>query len=263
MRPDLILYVATLLLLAMTGALAAETSPGNYLGGNTSYLTAAEQAISTSPAESDYLLYNESFAGYSLLYPNGAEVMVTGDPNKSRVTSFLTPSNVTILKVTTVPSNLSLDAVASLTVNKIGQLPNFTLVDVKDTTLGTVPAKRIEYTWTDRTGSLSRTIEVFAPSGGRIYAISVQFPDTLFSSLAPVTEKMISSFQFVPVTISKGWTWNPWFGWYWYPDAADLGRWNWDQYYLGDDYFSSTDYWGTGMDWLDVSNARWDWYMNE
>lgn len=260
MKAHIVVCSMLMVLLFTPVLLAEDISPVDYLGGNTSDISAASNAISPSSEDSDYLLYNETFAEFSLLYPKGSAVLVSGDANKTE-SSFLTPANITILKVTTVPSDVSLDAIVQMNSEKISQLPNFTLITNDNVTLGSTPAKKVEYTWTDKTGSLSRTTQIFSPHNGRIYVITVQFPDTEYELSSPVLEKMIQSFQFIPhPNKPRSWSYSP-YGWIWYPDVADLARWNWD-YYSGNNYFSSTDYWGTGMDWLDVSNARWDWYMN-
>lgn len=241
-------------------SLAEGVSPVTYLGGNTTDVTAASNAISESATDDEYLRFNETVAEFSILYPKEAVVAATGDENTTD-TAFLTPSNMTILKVTTVQGNVSLDALISRVEEKISLLPNFTLVSKKDSTIDNIQAKEIEFTWTDKTGSLSRTIQIFALNEERVYVITAQFPDTVYEQKSRVIDTMIRSFMFIPDSHKpRGWNLGP-YGWIWYPDAADLARWNWDLY-SGNNYFSSTDYWGTGMDWLDVSNARWDWYMN-
>jgi len=260
MRTSISVFIMVMILIFSTPSLAQSKNPDAYLGGTTTDISAAANAISESSTENEYLLFNETIAEFSLLYPKGALVAASGDMNMTD-TAFLTPYNMTILKVTTIPKNLSLDELISREDEKISELPDFTMISTKNRTVDTIPVKEIEFKWRDKTGSLSRTTQIFASYEGRVYVITVQLPDTTYEQLSPVINKMIGSFRFIPVSHKPRSWYLGRYGWIWYPDAADLARYNWDLY-SGNNYFSSTDYWGTGMDWLDVSNARWDWYMN-
>lgn len=268
---DTIRLITILLLIAMmvpvlcTGDTSKIVTGPDNIGGTTTLEPASENAISVSEEEPDYLVYNETFVGYSILFPNEAQVVVAGDINTTRDTMFQTQSNVTIMKVTVVPTDLTLEEIINVTKNEIQNLPDFALVSSDETSLGGETAASLDYTWTDKTGSTSETSLIITVKNGRAYIIASQFPQADSALMAPVIDTMVSSFRFIPITVEKGWYYDYWSGWYWWPDTADWGVWNWDNYMQGtnDDWFSSSDYWGSGMDWIDVSNARWDWYMND
>lgn len=249
-----------IILVLLSPSIADERVQDLYLGGNTTDVSAAANAISETSEDTDYLQFRDKVGKFTIIYPKGSVVAASGDEN-STDTSFLTPSNVTLLKVNTAPTTQSVDTIINQVEKKITQIPDFHMIDNTNITIAQNPARQIEYTWTDKTGSLSRTKQVFTIYDDRLIVITAQFPDTLFQEFAPILEKMIESITLIPVSHKpQGWYFTQ-YGWIWYPDAADLARWNWD-HYSGNNYFSSTDYWGTGMDWIDVSNARWDWYMN-
>jgi len=258
----LCVIVTILVILQVSGVygLAAERNQETYLGGNTTDISAAANAISESLIDKDYLQYRDKVGKFSIIYPKGAVVTASGDEKRTE-TDFSTPTNVTILKVSTALENRTLDKIMSQVENKISHLPNVTVIDATNSTINASPVRQIKFTWTDKTGLLFRTKQLFTLYNDRLLVITVQLPDKLFAENYQIMDKMLQSFTFIPVSNKpQGWYLTQ-YGWIWYPDAADLARWNWD-HYSGNNYFSSTDYWGTGMDWLDVSNARWDWYMN-
>jgi len=265
-RLSMILLMIALMVPVICAEDTSKIVPGpEDIGGTTTLESGIADAISVSEEEPDYLVYNETFAGYSILFPNEAHVVVAGDINTTRDTMFQTQSNVTILKVTVVPTDLTQEEIVNLTMNKIENIPDFALVSSGETSLGGETAASLDYTWTDKTGSTSETSLIITVRDGRAYIIASQFPQVDFVSMAPVIDTMVSSFNFIPITVEKGYYYDPWYGWFWWPDTADWGVWNWDNYMQGtsDNWFSSSDYWGSGMDWIDVSNARWDWYMND
>ncbi len=244
---------------------AEEPLPLEGIGGMISSHEVAPDAIAGSDSEPDFLMYNETFAGYSILFPNKAIVKVSGDVNTTKETAFQTQSNVTILKVTVVPTDLTRQEIVNATLEKVETLPDYNLITSGEMMLDEETGSVLDYTWTDKTGGTSETKLVIMTKEGRAFIIANQFPASDFTTMAPVTDEMIESFRFIPVTVEKGYYYDPWYGWFWWPDTADWGVWNWDNYMQGtnDNWFSSSDYWGSGMDWIDVSNARWDWYMND
>jgi hypothetical protein len=120
--------------------------------------------ISTAD-EISYLTYNDTTAGFSFDYPEGASLVYAADAD-TRELAVQTPQNITMITIVVRKTDQQLEDLTSDLVSSVSLLPEGTVVSSGAEVLGDADAFFIDYQWV-RNDTPIRTYTITTVKDGR------------------------------------------------------------------------------------------------
>jgi eukaryotic-like serine/threonine-protein kinase len=164
--------------------------------------TALAQSNSTNPAETKFLIYENSTFGIKMQYPSSWTKQTAGQGvnfvllanGKNNLEQFLAKLNVT--GIIGFPPNVPLKAMADRVVDGYRHfLGNFQIESYTNTTLGGNNAIKIVYSYTNTKNNSFNATDIATIKNDRLYVIQYYAESSKYQSYLPTLQKMIDSFQ--------------------------------------------------------------------
>jgi len=145
--------------------------------------------------EIPYLTYNDTTAGFSFTYPEGASLVYAADAD-TREISVLPPANVTMITIVTRKTKQSLENLTSDLVSSVNLLPNGSVISSGPGVLGDADAFFIDYEWV-RNDTPVRTYTITTVKDGRSFSAIYENRAEQYEEEKAVIDPMIQSFTFI------------------------------------------------------------------
>ena len=185
--------------------------------------------ISTAD-EISYLTYNDTTAGFSFNYPEGASLVYAADAD-TRELAVQTPQNITMITIVVRKTDQQLEDLTSDLVSSVSLLPEGTVVSSGAEVLGDADAFFIDYQWV-RNDTPVRTYTITTVKDGRSFSMMYDNRADQFDAEKTLINPMLESFRFIE------------------RDAEE-------KYYPGYTYYPGTVYDVFGMPMYDDSEYAW------
>jgi serine/threonine-protein kinase len=191
----------TLIVAAITIAITVAASMTGILTITLTQIALA-QDNSTSPAETNFLTYENSTFGIKIQYPSSwakqtadqGVTFVLPANGKNNLEQFLAKLNVT--GIVGFPPNVPLKAMADRVVDGYRHfLSNFQIESYANTTLGGNNAIKILYSYRNSKNNSFNATDIATIKNDRLYVIQYYAESSKYQSYLPTLQKMIDSFQ--------------------------------------------------------------------
>jgi hypothetical protein len=120
--------------------------------------------------EVSYLTYNDTTAGFSFAYPEGASLVYAADAD-TRELAVQTPNNVTMITIVVRTTDQQLEDLTSDLVSSVSLLPEGTVVSSGAGVLGDNDAFFLDYQWV-RNDTPVRTYTITTVKDGRSFSVN-------------------------------------------------------------------------------------------
>ena len=137
-------------------------------------------------------------AGYSIEYPAGTAVWQSEEKNVYRDLLITSPANITMLKITFLPGNQTIDDIRIKIESNLKKIPDYSLSDTKKRTVSDMPAVRYNYTWTAESGEPSRSFLILATDKPGAYIVRHDNSQEHYMTDNALIEKIVHSIKRIP-----------------------------------------------------------------
>ncbi|HOW04836.1 hypothetical protein [Methanospirillum hungatei] len=145
--------------------------------------------------EVSYLTYNDTTAGFSFAYPEGASLVYAADAD-TRELAVQTPNNVTMITIVVRTTDQQLEDLTSDLVSSVSLLPEGTVVSSGAGVLGDNDAFFLDYQWV-RNDTPVRTYTITTVKDGRSFSVNYDNRADQFEAEKILIDPMIESFRFI------------------------------------------------------------------
>ncbi|HEY9399247.1 MAG TPA: PsbP-related protein [Nitrososphaeraceae archaeon] len=150
--------------------------------------------------ESEFLIYDDLIAGFSMKYPPDWETAQHIDksvtfraPRESN--SDTNPADLGIM-VKEMGSNKTLASISQEQLNTLKDLyPDIQVLESIETTFLGHPAHMISFTATDNTQNMRKAMQIWFKEDSKAYLITYKSDNERFSKYLPTIDKMLNSFS--------------------------------------------------------------------